>query len=227
MPPPGLLPPPGMLPPGAPPFPPGVSRPPLPPPTFVPAGSSLPVPTSTNGAPTPSTGSVTPAVVASQPLTSSPPPPLVLPNPALEQKYGPFKKKTDLKYADSNFSPVRTVFFKFSHLVCFGLCSPVFPSSPPCAHTYRKRSVHVPQGTILPSMQRIQQYHKFKPPVARRSFAGGNAPAQRTSSSCICAYACLPTKAKWEGWCLVRSYRYFRWVILCGSLRSLSFYLSS
>lgn len=105
MPPPGLLPPPGMLPPGAPPFPPGVSRPPLPPPTFVPAGSSLPFPTSTNGVPTPPTGSVTPAAAAPQPPTSSSPPPLVLPNPALEQKYGPFKKKTDLKYADPNFSP--------------------------------------------------------------------------------------------------------------------------
>lgn len=104
MPPPGLVPP-GMLPPGAPPFPPGVSRPPLPPPTFVPAGASLPGPPSTNGAPTPPTGSVTPAAAAPQLPTSSAPPPLALPNPSLEQKYGPFKKKTDLKYADPNFSP--------------------------------------------------------------------------------------------------------------------------
>ncbi|KAI6141495.1 hypothetical protein BKA82DRAFT_19876 [Pisolithus tinctorius] len=107
MPPPGLLPPPGMLPPGAPPFPPGVSRPPLPPPTFVPASSSSPV-APMNGTPAsaPPTGSVPPAATALQPPAVSLSPPLVLPNPALEQKYGPFKKKTDLKkYADPNFSP--------------------------------------------------------------------------------------------------------------------------
>lgn len=103
-----MMPPPGMLPPGMP-FPPGASHPPLPPPTFVPASSGSPFP------PTPANGTPTPAPPAAgppqPPLTApSPPPPLVLPNPALEQKYGPFKKKTDLKYADPNFSPVRTPF---------------------------------------------------------------------------------------------------------------------
>ncbi|KAI5996618.1 putative zinc finger protein [Pisolithus orientalis] len=98
-------PPPGMLPPGAPPFPPRVSRPPLPPPTFVPASSPSPV-ASMNGTPAsaPPPGLVPPAATAPQPPAVSLPPPLVLPNPALEQKYGPFKK-TDLKYADPNFSP--------------------------------------------------------------------------------------------------------------------------
>ncbi|KAI6139543.1 hypothetical protein BKA82DRAFT_4223050 [Pisolithus tinctorius] len=101
-------PPPGfpMPPPGAPPFPSGVSRPPLPPPTFVPASSSSPV-APMNGTPAsaPPPGFVPPAATAPQPPAASLPPPLVLPNPALEQKYGPFKKKTDLKYADPNFSP--------------------------------------------------------------------------------------------------------------------------
>jgi len=46
--------------------------------------------------PVPPTGSVS---------VQTQPPPLVLPNAALEQKYTPFKKKTELKYADANFSP--------------------------------------------------------------------------------------------------------------------------
>ncbi|KAG9313335.1 C2H2 finger domain-containing protein [Chiua virens] len=116
MPPPGVIPLPGMLPQGTPPFQPGMSRPPLgPPPTFVPAGP--PFPPGMNGAGTPSTpvvGSGTPTPAPSQatpqPLAGSlsgqvHPPPLVLPNAALEQKYTPFKKKTELKYADPNFSP--------------------------------------------------------------------------------------------------------------------------
>ncbi|KAG6329866.1 hypothetical protein ID866_9221 [Astraeus odoratus] len=111
VPPPGMMPPPGMLPPGQPPFPPGVSRPPLPPPTFVPASSASPFPPpSASGTPSQvlHTGSVTPASAApssTQPSAMSGPPPLVLPNPALEQKYGPFKKKTELKYSEPNFSP--------------------------------------------------------------------------------------------------------------------------
>ncbi|KAH7889188.1 hypothetical protein F5I97DRAFT_482408 [Phlebopus sp. FC_14] len=119
IPPPGMMPPPGMLPPGAPPFPPGIARPPLPPPpAFVSAGSASPFPPSSiNGTPA---ASVTPglpaagsppaaAIPASMSLTAAPAPPapLVLPNHALEQKYAPFKKKTELKYPDPNFSPVR------------------------------------------------------------------------------------------------------------------------
>lgn len=120
MPPPGMMPPPpGMLPQGTPPFQPGMSRPPLgPPPAFIPAGS--PFPSGLNGAGTPSTplvgsGSSTP-VPQGKPVPPAgsisgqiQPPPLVLPNPALEQKYTPFKKKTELKYADPNFSPVRSL----------------------------------------------------------------------------------------------------------------------
>ncbi|KAL4068139.1 RING-6 [Scleroderma citrinum] len=101
LPPPGMIHP-GMLPPG-PPFPPAVSRPPLPPPTFIPASSASPFPpTPANGVPTP-----VPPTTGSQPPTPAQftPPPLVLPNPSLEQKYAPFKKKTELKYADPNFSP--------------------------------------------------------------------------------------------------------------------------
>ncbi|KAF9220196.1 hypothetical protein BS17DRAFT_788073 [Gyrodon lividus] len=110
MPLPGMMPPPpAMLPQGAPPFPPGLSRPPLgPPPAFVSAGSASPFPAhSVNGA-----GPLvaTPLPVPSgrgPPGGSAPiqPPPLVLPNPAMEQKYAPFKKKTELKYANPNFSP--------------------------------------------------------------------------------------------------------------------------
>lgn len=117
MPPLGVMPPPGMLPQGTPSFQPGMSRPPLgSPPAFVPAGS--PLPPGINGAGTPATpipGSGTPTPgPQTRPgppsgSVSGPnqPPPLVLPNPALEQKYTPFKKKTELKYADPNFSPVR------------------------------------------------------------------------------------------------------------------------
>lgn len=121
--PPGMMPPlPGMLPQGTPPFQPGMSRPPLgPPPAFVPAGSPFPT-SGLNGAGTPTTpvvGNGTPTPVSQakpvQPARSisaqNQPPPLVLPNPALEQKYTPFKKKTELKYADPNFSPVRFLHF--------------------------------------------------------------------------------------------------------------------
>jgi len=39
------------------------------------------------------------------PAATAAPPPLTLPNSALEQKYAPFKKPTELKYANPNFSP--------------------------------------------------------------------------------------------------------------------------
>lgn len=119
MPPPGVMPPPpGMLPQGTLPFTPGMSRPPLgPPPAFIPAGSPFPA-SGINGAGTPTipvVGSGTPTPVPqTKPVhpagsLSAPnqPPPLVLPNATMEQKYTPFKKRTELKYADPNFSPVR------------------------------------------------------------------------------------------------------------------------
>ncbi|KIO06262.1 hypothetical protein M404DRAFT_998924 [Pisolithus tinctorius Marx 270] len=153
MPPPGLLPPPGMLPPGAPPFPSGVSRPPLPPPTFVPASSSSPV-APMNGTPAsaPPPGFVPPAATAPQPPAASLPPPLVLPNPALEQKYGPFKKKTDLKYADPNFSPVCTVFFTLTSSDLAMACSRVHPFF---VHTGREAWTHC--EVLL--RQRCNEYH--------------------------------------------------------------------
>jgi hypothetical protein len=102
-----MPPPPGMLP-GAPPIPLGMPRPSIrPPPAFVPAGSPSPYFTpSANGMGTaPVTGSATPTPTPSgQQLQNQPPPPR-LPNPTLEQKYTPFKKKTELKYAEPNFSP--------------------------------------------------------------------------------------------------------------------------
>jgi hypothetical protein len=115
------MPPPGLVPPGAPPFPmlPG-ARPPFPPPSFLPQGASPPpgfIPPSTitttpaaltfvpaSSAPSVS-ASVTPSVPT--PMTSAHPPELKLPNPTLSQSNAPFKKPTELKWADPNFSPVR------------------------------------------------------------------------------------------------------------------------
>jgi hypothetical protein len=39
------------------------------------------------------------------PAATASPPALTIPNSALEQKYAPFKKPTELKYADPNFAP--------------------------------------------------------------------------------------------------------------------------
>ncbi|KAI0748755.1 hypothetical protein C8Q80DRAFT_1319375 [Daedaleopsis nitida] len=128
-------PPPGMLPPGAPPFPPGVRPPfpppfmpgvpppGLPPPGFSPPPGVLPPgmpmppvpgasphPPGMPGAPAPSAPA--PAAAAAQPVappqqpsSSVPPPPLVLPNPQLAQVNPSFKKGTNLKWSDPNFSP--------------------------------------------------------------------------------------------------------------------------
>lgn len=121
-----MLPPPGMPLQGTPPFQPGMSRPPLgPPPSFVPAGSPFPA-SGTNGTPvTPAVGSGTstpvphgrPVPPAGSVSGHVQPPPLVLPNPALEQKYTPFKKKTELKYEDPNFSPVCSLLF-YGMILC-------------------------------------------------------------------------------------------------------------
>ena len=104
-------PPPGTMPPfGAPPFippgipPPGFAAPPpgvLPPPNFVPASRqpappSIPTPQKENQSPTPT-----------RPVRQ---PTLTLPNPALAQANPEFKKPTDLKVKDPNFSPVRFFF---------------------------------------------------------------------------------------------------------------------
>ncbi|KAF5377317.1 hypothetical protein D9757_008046 [Collybiopsis confluens] len=124
-PPPGMMPPgsvphPGLLPPGAPtplgmPGLPGApARPPLPPPpTFVPQqGSSVspPIPPIISGSspsngplatPPPPSLSVTPA----PPSTAEPSSHPTLPDPSLHQTNPPFKKPTELKYQDANFSP--------------------------------------------------------------------------------------------------------------------------
>lgn len=155
--PPGMpIPPPGMLPPGAirPPFPPA-------PPNFVPArGSASPFPP----VPPPS-GSVTPA--ASVSAVSTPPPPapasaptnaptlasapapaptsvptetkreLVLPVPSLSQTLPPFKKETDLKFKDPNFSPVS------AHSV---LTAVVF------IFTYRRSTELAIRSTLFPNL---------------------------------------------------------------------------
>ncbi|PSR77482.1 hypothetical protein PHLCEN_2v7913 [Hermanssonia centrifuga] len=107
MPPPGLHPfslPPGMAPPPFPFFPPGMSPPGFPPmatptppvhtPNFVPASNPH------AGAPPPSVHSQT-----GTPTSNTAPPELRLPNPALSQTNTPFKKATELKWSDANFSP--------------------------------------------------------------------------------------------------------------------------
>ncbi|KAK7454635.1 hypothetical protein VKT23_011388 [Stygiomarasmius scandens] len=120
-PPPGFPMPPGFLPPGMMPPPPGAfspippgtpgapGRPPLgPPPAFVPqqASSASPPPlphglaTANLATPTPPPGSASastpPSDQASRPA---------LPDPARKQTNPPFKKPTELKYSDANFSP--------------------------------------------------------------------------------------------------------------------------
>ncbi|KAG7089766.1 hypothetical protein E1B28_011420 [Marasmius oreades] len=108
MPPPGMSPPPGMF--HGPP-PPGAVRPTMaPPPTFVPQQNAvspppppgspftphnLPTPPSTI-IPTAPTSLPTGQVFSSQPT---------LPKPELKQTNPPFKKPTELKYQDANFSP--------------------------------------------------------------------------------------------------------------------------
>lgn len=111
--------PPGPPPPGfpMPPFapgmpPPGAIRPPFPPaPTFVPQqqGAAPPFPP-----PIPTNGSMASITSASSSVPATPPPPTpssstpqmpVLPVPALKQILPPFKKETDLKFQDPNFSP--------------------------------------------------------------------------------------------------------------------------
>lgn len=125
MPPPGMMVPPGIMPPGGMPplgMPGAGLRPPMPPaPSFVPASASPMqavnnVSTSLNGSGTPSQvppGVSPPPSLPGPTHTSAPsapnvvvvPPPLTLPHPELEQKYAPFKKPTELKYVDANFSP--------------------------------------------------------------------------------------------------------------------------
>ncbi|TCD62152.1 hypothetical protein EIP91_007280 [Steccherinum ochraceum] len=107
---------PGMLPPGMPPFPPG-ARPPFPPPSFAPPGM-LPVfsppPAVTPVPSTPASASISPPppptfVSASNqsmiPAPQTAPAELKLPDPSLSQTNPPFKKPTELKWSDPNFSP--------------------------------------------------------------------------------------------------------------------------
>ncbi|KAF9266620.1 hypothetical protein L218DRAFT_857841 [Marasmius fiardii PR-910] len=119
MPPPGMSPPSGMPPPpgvfpGAP--PPGAMRPPMPPPTFVPqqnAGS--PFPPNNLSTPPSSTTPSTPTSLATGQVSSSQPP---LPKPELKQTNPPFKKPTELKYQDANFSPeeLRALHLNYRHI---------------------------------------------------------------------------------------------------------------
>ncbi|KAF9481922.1 hypothetical protein BDN70DRAFT_930463 [Pholiota conissans] len=110
-PPSGFVPPSGMLPPGAPPFS------PPPPPQFVPAQMQQNAPPHAQGLPPP------PQPNAPSSLQQQPPqqyeqnaqphkepervrqPVLTLPNPSLSQTNAEFKKPTDLKFKDANFSP--------------------------------------------------------------------------------------------------------------------------
>ncbi|KAJ8072731.1 hypothetical protein AAF712_008244 [Marasmius tenuissimus] len=115
-PPPGMMPPPGMSPPpgmfGGPP-PPGVGRPPMgPPPTFVPPQQNAGSPPPPVQFPPANFATPTPPPVPSMPpnlppnssgqVSSSQP---TLPKPELKQTNPPFKKPTELKYQDANFSP--------------------------------------------------------------------------------------------------------------------------
>ncbi|KAK1224065.1 hypothetical protein PQX77_008395 [Marasmius sp. AFHP31] len=115
-PPPGMMPPPGMSPPpgmfGGPP-PPGVGRPPMgPPPTFVPPQQNAGSPPPPVQFPPANFATPTPPPVPSMPpnlppdssgqVSSSQP---TLPKPELKQTNPPFKKPTELKYQDPNFSP--------------------------------------------------------------------------------------------------------------------------
>jgi hypothetical protein len=157
------MPPPGMPPPGAPPFAPGSIRPPFPPPpSFVPAGSASPFPPVTPGQ-----SGIPSQPSAGPPVTAAAPPPLILPNPALEQKYAPFKKPTDLKYADPNFSPV-----SLSN----------FPIAPNQLAVYRKRGEPVLKNTILLKIRRIF-YHLASTLLRLRRREGRKGHEQRTSSS--------------------------------------------
>ncbi|KAK0469829.1 uncharacterized protein EV420DRAFT_69411 [Desarmillaria tabescens] len=152
-PPPGFPPmppfaPPGMVPAGMPPGvpPPGAIRPPFPPaPTFVPQqqGSASPYPP-----PPPTNGSMTSVPSASSSVPVTPPPPTpssqapstphmpVLPVPALKQVLPPFKKETDLKFQDPNFSPVSA--FSMFQLILF---DDTIMYRMSCAHTIRSTTL--------------------------------------------------------------------------------------
>ena len=134
-PPPGFPIPPGF-PPGAPPFPPG--RPPFPAPSFLPPGMSSPGGPPGVFSPPPPPKFVPAQTDQSQPPQASPlvappskerlehavarpeerlrQPVLTLPNQALSQNNPEFKKATELKVKDANFSPV-TLFFLLVLLV--------------------------------------------------------------------------------------------------------------
>ncbi|ESK89021.1 zinc finger protein 207 [Moniliophthora roreri MCA 2997] len=115
--PPGFPPPPGMMPPppglfagSPPPVTPGAPprAPMAPPPNFVPqqhsSASPPPYPPGNFATPTPPSASlsVTPAAATPSGQGSSQP---TLPKPELKQTNPPFKKPTELKYQDANFSP--------------------------------------------------------------------------------------------------------------------------
>jgi hypothetical protein len=124
--PPGI--PPGLMPPFPPPVP---GLPPMPPPGFVPPGMPLPVPPPAAAPPPPrfvpaqnaQNFTASPTVQSEQnqqghseiqrPEVRIRQPVLILPDPSRSQTNPEFKKPTDLKIKDANFSPVRSL---FSHL---------------------------------------------------------------------------------------------------------------
>ena len=112
-PPPPFLPP-GMSPPGG---PPGVfSPPPPPPPKFVPAqtNQSQPPPTSP---PVPPTSKERSEPAVPRPEERVRQPVLTLPNQAMSQTNPDFKKATELKVKDANFSPVKIFFYFICPLI--------------------------------------------------------------------------------------------------------------
>ncbi|KXN81495.1 hypothetical protein AN958_04519 [Leucoagaricus sp. SymC.cos] len=119
-PPPGFPFPPGFPPGGPPPFPPppGGARPPFPPP-FLPPGVTPPPGFSGFSPPPPSA-----AGVPGQ--GQSKPPQLTLPNPALKQTLPEFKKPTELKWTDANFSPEehRAIYPKYYYVKTNGAAGP-------------------------------------------------------------------------------------------------------
>jgi hypothetical protein len=135
----------------------------------VPAGSASPFPPLTPGF-GPGAPPVPSAAAMGSPAATAAPPPLTLPNPALEQKYAPFKKPTELKYADPNFSPVSR-------------CNFFLPLQLMRCH-YRKRNGLTLKNTMLLETQRICRHLALTLLHLRlKRREGRKGHEQRTSSS--------------------------------------------
>ena len=162
------VPPPGIAPPGFSP-PPGAGMPPVPMPPMPGASSASPPPPV--GAPGAGAPPVplqhAPPSNAQQPLSTAPPPPLVLPNPSLAQVNPPFKKGTVLKWEDANFSPVRR--YSLAHV---GACAVLM-------YVHRKRSGLDIRSTI--SLSRKTRLMARCPTFLQRKCVARNGQGQRTS----------------------------------------------